>query len=168
MIDFRGQFRGNRRVSTKSDHKPIEVKRGNVIVKVYQGINGVNGVEYPQFTLTYYEGPERKKRRFADLTEARREAEFTADRLSKGEGRVLNLTSVDRQVYVQALDSLRPFNVLLNIAVQEYVSALKQLPPGATLKEAVDFFRKRNPAALEKRTVEYCSTANPLGKVRSS
>jgi integrase len=140
-------------MDTKTNRKPIEVKRGNVIVKIYQGINRVNGVEYPQFTLTYYEGAERKKRRFADLTEARREAEFTADRLSKGEGQVLNLTSVDRQIYVQALDSLRPLNVPLNIAVQEYVSALKQLPQGATLKEAVDFFRKRNPASLEKRTV---------------
>ena len=140
-------------MDTKTNRKPLEVKRGNVIVKVYQGINRVNGIEYPQFTLTYYEGAERKKRRFADLTEARREAEFTADRLSKGEGQVLNLTSVDRQIYVQALDSLRPLNVPLNIAVQEYVSALKQLPQGATLKEAVDFFRKRNPASLEKRTV---------------
>jgi hypothetical protein len=26
-------------------------------------------------------------------------------------------------------------------------------PEGATLKEAVDFFKKRNPASLEKRTV---------------
>lgn len=140
-------------MNAKTYDKPVEIKRGNVIVKIYQGINRVNGVEYPQFTLTYYEGAQRKKRRFADLTEARREAEFTADRLSKGEGQVLNLTSVDRQIYVQALDTLRPLNVPLNIAVQEYVSAVKQLPQGATLKEAVDFFRKRHSTSLEKRTV---------------
>jgi integrase len=66
---------------------------------------------------------------------------------------VLHLTSVDRTVYVQALDNLRPLNVPLNIAVLEYVSAIKQLPTGSTLREAVDFFRKRNPASLEKRTV---------------
>jgi len=30
---------------------------------------------------------------------------------------------------------------------------VKHLPDGATLKEAVDFFRRRNPATLEKRTV---------------
>lgn len=140
-------------MDTKTNGEPIEVKRGNVIVKIYQGINRVNGVEYPQFTLTYYEGAERKKRRFADLAEARREAEFTADRLSKGEGQVLNLTSVDRQIYVQAVECLRPLHVPLNIAVQEYVSAVKQLPTGATLKEAVVFFRKRNTASLEKRSV---------------
>ncbi len=140
-------------MSIYANDKPIEVKRGNVAVKIYRGSNHVNGIDYPQFTLTYYEGTQRKKRRFAVLAEARREAEFTADRLSKGEGQVLNLTSVDRQIYVQAIDGLRPLNVPLNIAVQEYVSALKQLPHGSTLKEAVDFFRKRNPASLEKRTV---------------
>jgi hypothetical protein len=41
----------------------------------------------------------------------------------------------------------------LNVAMLEYVSAVKGLPEGATLKEAVDFFKKRNPASLEKRTV---------------
>jgi integrase len=137
----------------RKQNDPIEVKRGNVAVKIYQGVNRVNGHAYPQFTLTYYEGAERRKKRFADLAEALREAEFTAERLSRGEGQVLNLTSVDRQIYVQALDNLRPLNVPLNIAVLEYVSAAKQLPPGSTLKEAVDFFRKRNPASLEKRTV---------------
>jgi len=59
-------------MDTKTNRKPIEVKRGSVIVKIYQGNNRVNGVNYPQFTLTYYEGAERKKRRFADLAEARR------------------------------------------------------------------------------------------------
>jgi integrase len=140
-------------VNTKTNRKPIEVKRGNVTVKIYQGRNRVNGIDYPQFTLTYYEGAERKKKRFADLAEARREAEFTAEKLSKGEGEVLHLTSIDRTIYVQALENLRPVNVPLNVAVLEYVSAIKQLPQGATLKEAADFFRKRHPAALEKRTV---------------
>ncbi len=140
-------------MDTKTNRKPLEVKRGNVIVKIYQGNNRVNGVNYPQFTLTYYEGAERKKRRFADLVEARREADFTAEKLSKGEGQVLHLTSVDRTIYVQAIEHLRPLNVPLNVAVLEYASAVKQLPQGATLKEAVDFFRKRNPASLEKRTV---------------
>lgn len=140
-------------MKTKTNRKPIEVKRGNVTVKIYQGRNRVNGIDYPQFTLTYYEGADRKKKRFADLGEARHEAEFIAERLSKGEGQVLRLTSLDRTIYVQALENLRPLNIPLNVAVLEYVSAVKQLPQGATLKEAVDFFRKRNPASLEKRTV---------------
>jgi len=106
-------------MDAKTNRKPIEVKRGNIIVKIYQGNNRVNGVNYPQFTLTYYEGAERKKRRFADLAEARREADFIAEKLSKGEGQVLHLTSVDRTIYVQAIEHLRPLNVPLNVAVLE-------------------------------------------------
>ena len=140
-------------MSLKAKAKPVEVKRGNVIIKIYSCRNRVHGVDYPQFTLAYYENNQRQRRRFADLEAARREAEFIADRLAKGEGQVLKLTAVDRQIYVQALDTLRPLQVPLNLAIQEYVSATQQLPTGATLKEAVDFFRKRNPAALERRTV---------------
>jgi integrase len=133
--------------------RPIEIKRGNVTVKIYAGKNRVNGTVYPQFTLTYYDGAQRKKKRFADLGEAKREAEFTATKLASGENEVLRLTSADRANYMQAISQLRPLNVPLNLAVLEYVSAVKHLPDGSTLKEAVDFFRRRNPAALQKRTV---------------
>ena len=133
--------------------RPLEIKRGNVTVKVYAGKNRVNGTTYPQFTLTYYDGAQRKKKRFADLAEAKREAEFTATKLASGENEVLRLTSADRAIYLQSLGQLRPLNVPLNLAVLEYVSAVKHLPEGATLKEAVDFFRRRNPAAVQKRTV---------------
>ncbi len=133
--------------------RPIEIKRGNVTVKIYAGKNRVNGTVYPQFTLTYYDGAQRKKKRFADLAEAKREAEFTASKLASGENEVLRLTSADRANYMQAIGQLRPLNVPLNLAVLEYVSAVKHLPDGSTLKEAVDFFRRRNPAALQKRTV---------------
>ena len=133
--------------------RPLETKSGNVTVKIYTGKNRVNGTVYPQFTLTYYDGAKRIKKRFADLAEAKREAEFTATKLASGDNEVLRLTSTDRAIYLQAIGQLRPLNVPLNLAVLEYASAVKNLPDGATLKEAVDFFRRRNPAALEKRTV---------------
>jgi hypothetical protein len=65
----------------------------------------VNSIDYSSFTLTYYEGADRKKKHFADLGEARHEAEFTAERLSKGEVQMLHLTSLDRTIYVQALEN---------------------------------------------------------------
>jgi len=81
--------------------------------------------------------------------EARREGELVAAKLANGENDVLRLTSTDRAVYMQAAAHLRPLEVPLNVAALEYVSAVKSLPDGATLKEAVDFFRRRNPASLE-------------------
>ena len=104
-------------------------------------------------TTVYYDGAQRKKKRYADLEEARREAELFAIKLANGENEVLRLTASDRSVYIQSLDHLRPLGMALNVAILEYVSAVKLLPEGTTLKEAVDFFRKRNPAILEKHTV---------------
>jgi integrase len=151
--DKLGTIRGVKTNVSPVLKRPLEIKRGNVTVKIYTGKNRVNGTAYPQFTLTYYDGAQRKKKRFADLAEARREAEFTAAKLASGENEVLRLTSTDRAIYMQALGQLRPLNVPLNLAVLEYVSSVKHLPEGSTLKEAVDFFRRRNPAALQKRTV---------------
>ena len=133
--------------------KPILIKRGSVTLKIYCGVNLTSGVSYDQFTLVYYEGAQRKKKNFASVDEAKREAELVAAKLSKGEGEVLRLTATDRAVYLQALEQLRPFKLPLNVAVLEYTSALKHLPEGAALKEAVDFFSHRNPASFAKSTV---------------
>jgi hypothetical protein len=58
-------------------------------VKIYQGKNRVNGTAYDQFTLVDYDGEQRKKKRFANLEEARRQAEFSATKLANGENEVL-------------------------------------------------------------------------------
>src|SRR5208337_2607255 len=115
--------------------KPLAIKRGNVTVKVYAGKNRVNGTNYQQFTLAYYDGARRQRKNFSDLEEAKREAELAATKLASGEGQVLRLTSLDRAHYLQALDTLRPFNRQLNLAVAEYVEAIKLLPPNTSLRE---------------------------------
>lgn len=136
-----------------SPKKPLRIKRGNVTVKIYTGKNLVNGISYERFFVVYYDGAKRKKLTLSSLAEAKREAALHATKLANGENEVLRLTSTDRTIYVQAVQQLRPLNVPLNVAVLEYTSALKNLPDGATLKEAVDFFRRRNPATVQKRTV---------------
>ncbi len=122
-------------------------------MKIYTAKNRANGTSYAQYTLVYYEGAQRRKKNFGDLEEAKQEAKLTATKLANGENQVLRLTSTDRTIYLEAVSQLRPFALPLNLAVQEYTSAIKQLPEGTTLKEAVDFFRRRNPATLQKRSV---------------
>lgn len=133
--------------------KPVVVRRGNVKVKIYTGTNRVGDTIYPQHTLVYYSGSQRVKRNFASLEEAKREAEIVAVKLANGENEILKLTSTDRAIYIEAVELLRPLNVGLNTAVKEYVRAAQQLPQGATLREAVDFYIRRNPASLPQRTV---------------
>ena len=150
--------------SSPENDAPVEIKRGSVRLKIYTGTNKVADKVYPQFTLVYYDGGQRKKLRFADMAAAKREAELVASKLARGENEVLRLNPADRIIYVQAVESLRSVGVPLNLAVLEYVSALKSLPEGTTLKEAVDFFRRRNPAALQKRTV--CQVAEEMLAVK--
>lgn len=76
-----------------------------------------------------------------------------AAKLAHGENEVLRLTTADRLVYIQAQEDLRSLNRPLNVAVSEYVNAVKRLPPGVNLSEAVDFFVRRNPAELPRKTV---------------
>jgi hypothetical protein len=113
---------------------PLEIKRGNVTVKVYQGKNRVNGTAYDQFTLVYYDGEQRKKKRFANLEEARHEAEFSATNLANGQSEVFRLPP-DRFIHVPSVEATRPLGVPLNVAVLEYVSAVKGLPEGGRRKK---------------------------------
>jgi hypothetical protein len=68
--------------------KPLAVKVGNVTVKIYAGKNRVNGAHYQQFTLAYYDGTKRIRKRFAALEEVKREADFAATKLANGDGQV--------------------------------------------------------------------------------
>ena len=139
--------------SVNSSKGPIVVKNGSSVVKVYKGTNRVDGSSYAQYTVVHYLGGKRVKRKFADLKAARREAELVAAKLAHGENEVLRLMTADRLVYIQAQEDLRPLNRPLNVAVSEYANAVKRLPQGVNLGEAVDFFLRRNPTELPRKTV---------------
>ncbi len=62
-------------------------------------------------------------------------------------------TDKNRVNYLQALDTLRSLGRQLNLAVAEYAEAMKLLPPGTSLCEAVADFPRRNSAVRESRTV---------------
>jgi hypothetical protein len=151
---------------------PLEIRRGAVSVRVYAGKNRVNGKAYPQFTLAYYSGNQRVKRRFSNREEAKREGEIVAVKLANGENEVLKLTSTDRSSYLQAREAVRPLNLSLHTAVNEFVSAIKRLPQGTHLREAVDFFLRRNPASLPQKTtrevvVEFVESKTKAGRAEA-
>jgi integrase len=146
---------------------PIEVtKEGSISIPIYATTNRIYRTnpatgarelksEHPQFTVIYYEGSRRVKRKFADIASARKEAELAAIKLANGEAEILKLKGTDRADYVHAMQHLRAWNehAHLNLAITDYVGAVKRLPEGASLKEAVDFYLKRHPVGLPKKTV---------------
>jgi integrase len=134
--------------------KPLKVKRGNVTVKIYHGKNRCGDKVYDQYSVAYYLAGKQKKRRFADLGEAKRYAEFTATKLANAEHTVLKLTPQDQAAYAHATERLKPTGKSLIMAIEEYVDVLNQLPEGTSLREAVEFFARRNPASYPKKTTD--------------
>lgn len=147
---------------------PLEfAKQGSITVPIYATTNRIYRLnpasgnrelksEHPQFTVSYYEGSRRVKRKFADLAKARREADLVVIKLSNGEAEILKLSGTDRADYVHAMRHLRGWNesAHLNLVVTDYVAAIKRLPETTSLKEAVDFYLKRHPIGLPQKTVQ--------------
>jgi integrase len=107
------------------------------------------------YTVAYYAGTKRVRRKFSDLAKARREAELIAIKLANGEAEALKLTGGDRSDYVRAMQKLRAWkpDADLNLAVTDYVSVMRRLPEHVGLSEAVEFYLKRHPIGLPAKTV---------------
>jgi len=130
----------------KKPKYPMEVKAGSSRVKIYRVVES----HRKRFTLAYHEGARRKLRQFADEGEARREAKIIAERLNAGQGDALELTGKDRDVYLFAVSKLKPLQVPLNVAVEEFVAAKKI---GVPLLAAAKFYREEHSSKLPDKTV---------------
>jgi len=159
--------------------KPFEVvKIGNVSIPIYRETNivpqrdevgrilygppGKTGnhralIKYQSdiFTLAYYEGSKRIRQKFANLEEARQEAETVAIKIGNGDLEALKLKGHDRADYVRSMQKLREWkhDAELNTEVSNYVSVMRRLPENVTLKEVVDYYLKRQPTRLPSKTV---------------
>lgn len=125
---------------------PVAIKAGSVTVKIYRTVNRGR----PMFTASYHEAGGRKLRQFANLADARREAKVIAGQLSAGQGAALELTGKDRDVYLFAVSKLKPLQVPLNVAVEEFIAAKKI---GVPLLAAAKFYHETHSAKLPEKTV---------------
>lgn len=127
---------------------PVAVKRGSSAVRIYNTPDR----GYEGYTLAFDDGKKRVRRKFSDFATAKREGELIATKLRRGELDVLTLTSQDRNAYALALRTLKPTGISLDVAVARYVNAHKLLE-SVPLADAVDFYLKRHPRRLERKTV---------------
>lgn len=123
-------------------------------MRVYYTPN--NGAD--QYTLTYYVGKDRKRRKFSKFSEAKSEAERVLEKLSTGDFEAIRLTGEDRSVYVHAmrlLESNLP-GVTLTQAVEEYVAAKTLVGANINLSEPCrEFTEKRAyPQMLPQEVVD--------------
>lgn len=132
---------------------PVIVTKPGVTARIRKTSQIQNGAKYPLFVVDYHLLVRRKREARTNFDEARQVALTACRRIASGEQASLTLTNDDQMIYQRAKEALALVGVPLDVAATDYAAAVKLLPTGATLKEAVEFFRVRNPAALEKRTV---------------
>ncbi len=123
---------------------PIAVKRGSVTVKVYHTPTR----KWDAYTVTHYQDGKRIRAVFADLGEARTEAESIANRLGNVEADVLTLTSADRAGHLRARYFLDPLGIPIETAAMIVAEAAKKLGKTPILR-AVDYYVQKHPVDME-------------------
>jgi integrase len=132
---------------------PVVVTECGVTAKIRKATQTKNGEIYALFIVEYWLLGKRKREARANFDEARDVAVNACRQIANGNQAQLTLTNDDRLKYLRALDYLNGTGIDLDVAARDYAAAVKELPSGATLKDAVEFYRRRNAAALETRTV---------------
>ena len=106
-----------------------------------------------QFTVAYRFGGKRVRRTFGDYHRATTEAETVATKLCEGELNVLTLQNEDRQVYVRAVEALKPTGVPLELAALQFAGIHQLLDGAGSVRAAVEFFLKKHPGAMPRNPV---------------
>jgi hypothetical protein len=141
-------------MKTAKDGKfPVIVSEGGVSAKIRKITQTKNGTEYITYIVDYVLLGKRKQVGRTDFEEARHVALNACRQIANGHQVSLTLTNDDRLKYLRAVEPLKAIGVELDVAALEYVAATRNLPGGATLRDAVDFYRRRHATTLETRTV---------------
>jgi integrase len=93
---------------------------------------------------------------FSNLTEAKRHARDVVLAIMNDQLGALQLTNTDRQRYEAAIDLLRPLQMSLHVAVEEYANAKAELN-GYPLLSAVKEWARRRSSIVEKRVRDVVS-----------
>jgi integrase len=129
-------------VSTKPGQgstKRISEKVGNVIIPIYPTASK----GYSGFTVVWYETAKRYRKFFASIAEARKHARQVAMKIENQERQVLNLKPEDARMYVNAVETLKPFSLGLDAAVRELVAA-RAVVQDFPLLQAVRFWKQHH------------------------
>src|SRR5687768_8666512 len=96
---------------------PIAIKGG--LVMIYRTPNK----GYDAYTISYFLGQKRVRKKFAVLNEAIQEAKAAADKVKTGEVKALSLTNSDADAYVRAIELLKATKMPLEVAALHFSEA---------------------------------------------
>ena len=93
------------------DTFPLTIKKGHAVVKIYEVTNrkrkNRDGEAYKIYTVSYVGPKGRTRRDFANLDEAKAEANIIARSIAGFDAQRLNLNGDDARDYQQARDTIR-------------------------------------------------------------
>jgi integrase len=141
--------------SRKNSRAPIVVRRGSVQVRIYTVVRQSGIQKGEQFyQVADYSSGSRRLLSFADLDEAKTNAERIASLMSRGETYAAGFGAEERASFSRVSELVKPLGVSVEIAVSDYVETVKLLGGQRhRLIEAAQFFVQRNPAVLPQKTI---------------
>lgn len=126
----------------------MEVRAGSVRVRIYR----TQSRGYPLLQVADYSAGKRKLRTFADLADARTEAERIATRIANGEVVAAGIGAKERAALSRALELIKPTGIPLEVACGTFAECFRVLG-GNRLLEASQDYARRHPLNLPKKLV---------------
>jgi integrase len=137
----------------KTEKFPLTVSEQGVRAKVRKITQAKKGHEYVFYSAEYVLLGKRKQEWFANLADAKKAASDACKKIANGQQQVLQLTSLDRLIYVRAVDSLQHLQIPLDVAASEFAQAFSILGGRASLVEAARDYVARHSVAQVKINV---------------
>lgn len=125
--------------------KNIEIKRGNVVVKITPQVQRKGGKVYVRYVVMDYTEGTRKQRSFADLRAAKAKAGEIAEALATGEQQLMVPLEGLRLEVRRSLEMLAPIGLDLLPATTLLVQATRILGGYADLLAACQHFKRNRP-----------------------
>ena len=138
-------------METKNRRQPkgtVIIGKGAATVKIYPFVRKEG---YKQNNVCWHEGGRRRTRCFADFGEAELIAQQISVRLANRLATGKEATHRDIEILQHCEDLVRPFNIALVAAVEEWATARRSAPTVA-LSEAVRFYATNGPDRFPDRT----------------
>jgi integrase len=128
---------------------PQVLRDGSISVRIYQ--TPVNGCD--AFTVSYYEGGKRRRIIRGKYEDARREADKILVQLNSGVAPSQQLSGAHREAYLSAVSKLKPLDVSLAEAVEEYVHFRNVVGSRAGLSEVARYYLAHAPGEIHDKSV---------------
>jgi len=137
----------------KEEQFPVTITEKGVSAIIRKTEKKKDGEKHTYYIIEYILNGERKQVWRSDLDDAKDVARNACTKIGNGDRGGFELNDRQRFTYLRATELLGNLQIPLDTVAHEYANALKTLPPGVSIRDAVDFYCHRNTKQLEKRSV---------------